>query len=200
MTLNKDFENEQIKLLNGGNKIAFSYFFSKYRDQVYFYCLSFVKEAEIAEDITQDVFMNVWEKRELIDSGYPFSAFLYTIVRHHVLDTIRSAGIRLKVHQMLLSHAIDYVDGPEQQMNEKMIHEAVHDAIEQLTPRQKEVFILSREYGLPNKAIADKLGISLYTVQDHIKASLESIRKYFICKYGTNGFLLFVFLVTININ
>ena len=76
--------------------------------------------------------------------------------------------------------AIDYVDDVEKSLEEKNIQELIAQALEQLSPRQREIFELSRNRGLSHKEIAEQLGLSVYTVQDHIKNALEKIRAYLI--------------------
>ena len=78
MKLPLDIERELIRKLINGDKIAFSHLFSFYKSQVLYYCVHFVKDKEIAEDITQDIFLTVWEKKEDIRIEQSFSAFLYT--------------------------------------------------------------------------------------------------------------------------
>lgn len=69
----------------------------------------------------------------------------------------------------LMEQAIDYVDDVEKSLEEKNIQELIAQALEQLSPRQREIFELSRNRGLSHKEIAEQLGLSVYTVQDHIK-------------------------------
>ncbi len=79
-----------------------------------------------------------------------------------------------------MEQAIDYVDDVEKSLEEKNIQELIAQALEQLSPRQREIFELSRNRGLSHKEIAEQLGLSVYTVQDHIKNALEKIRAYLI--------------------
>ena len=167
MKLPLDIERELIRKLINGDKIAFSHLFSFYKSQVLYYCVHFVKDKEIAEDITQDIFLTVWEKKEDIRIEQSFSAFLYTIARNRIYDIFRSLSARSVLYEKLMEQAIDYVDDVEK-------------ALEQLSPRQREIFELSRNRGLSHKEIAEQLGLSVYTVQDHIKNALEKIRAYLI--------------------
>ena len=68
----------------------------------------------------------------------------------------------------------------QKSLEEKNIQELIAQALEQLSPRQREIFELSRNRGLSHKEIAEQLGLSVYTVQDHIKNALEKIRAYLI--------------------
>ncbi len=178
MKINPEFEKDLILKLNRGDPMAFSHLFSLYKNQVFYYCMRYVKEKEIAEDLTQDVFLTIWDKRKIIDPETPFSAFLYTITRNLIFDTFRSLEARSRLYRTLLAHAVDYTEEVEKKLEEKNIRELLQQALKGLTERQREVFLLSREKGLSHKEIALKLDISLYTVQDHIKDALERIRTY----------------------
>ena len=72
-----------------------------------------------------------------------------------------------------MEQAIDYVDDVEKSLEEKNIKELIAQALEQLSPRQREIFELSRNRGLSHKEIAEQLGLSVYTVQDHIKKCIR---------------------------
>ena len=180
MKLPFDIERELIRKLINGDKIAFSHLFSFYKSQVLYYCVHFVKDKEIAEDITQDIFLTVLEKKEDIRIEQSFSAFLYTIARNRIYDIFRSLSARSVLYEKLMEQAIDYVDDVEKSLEEKNIQELIAQALEQLSPRQREIFELSRNRGLSHKEIAEQLGLSVYTVQDHIKNALEKIRAYLI--------------------
>lgn len=119
MKLPLDIERELIRKLINGDKIAFSHLFSFYKSQVLYYCVHFVKDKEIAEDITQDIFLTVWEKKEDIRIEQSFSAFLYTIARNRIYDIFRSLSARSVLYEKLMEQAIDYVDDVEKSLEEK---------------------------------------------------------------------------------
>lgn len=178
MKLPLDIEKELILKLMKGDKIAFSHLFSFYKSQVLYYCVHFVRDKEIAEDITQDIFLTIWEKKEELRVESSFSAFLYTIARNRIYDMFRSLSTRSVLYEKLMEQAIDYVDDVEKSLEEKNLRELIAQAMEQLSPRQREIFELSRSKGLSHKEIAEQLGLSVFTVQDHIKHALEKIRTY----------------------
>lgn len=175
MKLPLDIERELIRKLINGDKIAFSHLFSFYKSQVLYYCVHFVKDKEIAEDITQDIFLTVWEKKEDIRIEQSFSAFLYTIARNRIYDIFRSLSARSVLYEKLMEQAIDYVDDVEKSLEEKNIQELIAQALEQLSPRQREIFELSRNRGLSHKEIAEQLGfVCLYRARSYKKCIREN--------------------------
>lgn len=178
-----------------GDKIAFSHLFSFYKSQVFYYCVHFVKDKEVAEDITQDIFLTIWEKKEELRVEHSFSAFLYTIARNRIYDLFRSLSAQSVLYEKLMEQAIDYVDDVEKSLEEKNIQELIAQALEQLSSRQREIFELSRNKGLSHKEIAEKLDLSVYTVQDHIKNALEKIRTYLVPFINTYPILVAVIIL-----
>lgn len=180
MKLPLELEQKLIRQLIEGDTMAFSHLFSYYKSQVFYYCVHFVRDKEIAEDITQDIFLTIWEKRGVLNADGSFSAFLYTIARNRIYDIFRSLSAQSVLYERLMEQAIDSVSEVEQSLEEKNIQELIMQALEQLSPRQREIFELSRSKGLSHKEIAQQLGLSVFTVQDHIKNALEKIRTYLV--------------------
>lgn len=117
--------------------------------------------------------MTVWEKKEDIRIEQSFSAFLYTIARNRIYDIFRSLSARSVLYEKLMEQAIDYVDDVEKSLEEKNIKELIAQALEQLSPRQREIFELSRNRGLSHKEIAEQLGLSVYTVARSYKKCIR---------------------------
>lgn len=195
MKLPSDIEKELILKLSKGDKIAFSHLFSFYKPQVFYYCVHFIKDKEAAEDITQDIFLTIWEKREGLCVEHTFSAFLYTIARNRIYDIFRSLSAQSILYEKLMEQAIDYENDVEKSLEEKNIQELITQAVEQLSPRQREIFELSRNKGLSHKEIAEQLGLSVYTVQDHIKNALEKIRTYLVPFINTYPILITIIIL-----
>ena len=143
-------------------RLLFSHLFSFISPSPLLLC-PFYQDKEIAEDITQDIFLTVWERKKIFGLSSLFSAFLYTIAEivftiYFVLCLARSV-----LYEKLMEQAVDYVDDVEKSLEEKNIQELIAQALEQLSPRQREIFELSRNRGLSHKEIAEQLGLSVYT-------------------------------------
>ena len=195
MNINAEIEKNLVQRLNQGDEVAFSHLFSMYRGQLFYYCIGFLKEKTIAEDLTQEIFLTIWDKRESVDAEKSFSAFLYTIAKNQIYDTFRSLNARSRIYQALLEHAVDYTKEVEEKLEEKNMQELLQEALRTLTDRQQEVFRLSREKGLSNKEIAEELSLSVYTVQDHIRDALAKIRSYLLKYLELYPIILWVVLL-----
>lgn len=186
-----------VRLING-DEDAFCELYAAYKNRLLYFAMKFVKSREFAEDIFQDAFTAIWQGRRFIHPDASFSAYLHSIVRNRILNLIRDMEKENALKEQLLSQAIDYTDNTKDTVLANDLTALVQRALSSLTPRQREIFELSREAQLSHKEIAVRLGISVHTVQEHISVSLQTIRTY-LAKYdGTYADLLLV-LICLNI-
>lgn len=166
-----------VEALKRGDKAAFEEIFHLYHKQIYAFCYSFLHQKEDAENITQDVFVKLWLKRATIDIEKSFSGFLFTMARHLALNHIRAAINR----QILMREALHDKHAVYNQVEEKVSYNEIKQALNQLTnqlpPRRKEIFLLSREEGLSHLEISKRLNISVHTVESQMTKALKFIRK-----------------------
>lgn len=176
-------ENELVVRLINGDREAFCTLYSWYKEPLTFFAIKFLKSAEFAEDIVQDTFTHIWLGRKFIQADVPFSAYLYAIVKNRVLNQLRTLERQQLLEAHLLKYAMDYTEDTQQEILSHDLKEVIQKAFETLTPRQQEIFRLSREGQLSYKEIACQLGISVHTVHEHITICLQTIRKY-LTKYA----------------
>lgn len=191
-------ERDLLVRLIGGDEEAFCELYARYKSRLLYFALKFVKSRDFAEDIFQDTFAVVWQSRRFINPDSSFSAYLYTIVRNRILNRMREMANEDRLKEHILTQAIDYSDNTRQTILGNELKNLVKTALQQLTPRQRQVFELSREAQLSHKEIADALGISVNTVQEHISASLKLIRSYLTKYSGTYADLLLL-LICLNL-
>ena len=187
-------ERELVLRLIDGDEDAFCELYAAYKNRLLYFAMKFVKSREFAEDIFQDAFTVVWQSRRFINPDASFSSYLYTIVRNRILNQIRDMANEDKLKEYILSHAVDSAN----ETNNKILFDDLKDvlirALEQLTPRQREVFNMSRDLQMSHKEIAEALGVSVNTVQEHISVSLKVIRAYLTKYSGTSADILLILL------
>ena len=187
-------ERELVLRLIDGDEDAFCELYAAYKNRLLYFAMKFVKSREFAEDIFQDAFKVVWQSRRFINPDASFSSYLYTIVRNRILNQIRDMANEDKLKEHILSHAVDSA----KETNNKILFDDLKDvlsrALEQLTPRQREVFNMSRDLQMSHKEIAEALGVSVNTVQEHISVSLKVIRAYLTKYSGTSADILLILL------
>ena len=191
-------ERSLILRLIGGDEDAFCELYATYKNRLIYFAMRFLKSREYAEDVFQDAFTVVWQSRRFINPDASFSSYLYTIMRNRILNQLRNAANEEKLKESILSQALDYTEDTKREVMLNDLKSLISHALQQLTPRQREIFEMSREAPLSHKEIADKLGISVNTVQEHISTSLKLIRTYLIKYSGSEYVDLLLLLICLN--
>ena len=191
-------ERSLILRLIGGDEDAFCELYATYKNRLIYFAMRFLKSREYAEDVFQDAFTVVWQSRRFINPDASFSSYLYTIMRNRILNQLRNAANEEKLKESILSQALDYTEDTKREVMLNDLKSLISHALQQLTPRQREIFEMSREAQLSHKEIADKLGISVNTVQEHISPSLKLIRTYLIKYSGSEYVDLLLLLICLN--
>jgi RNA polymerase sigma-70 factor (ECF subfamily) len=168
---------ELLLLIQKDDKVAFYNLYERYSKRLYGFVLKFIKQEEDAEEIVQEVFIKIWEARNKIDVYSSFESFLFTIAYNATMSLFRKKISEKKYLDHLKSlqqfeKAPDLTD--EIDFNE--LNEKVQSLLNELTPRQKEIFQLSREEGLTHDEIAKELNISVNTVKKHMVNTLSFLK------------------------
>lgn len=181
----------QIKLLAEGNEAAFREVYDLYHQKVYALGYYFTHSPSVAEDITQDIFLKIWDKRRELKEVQNFSSWIKVLVRNHAYNLI-AINARERLHRKNQSYDIVVPSLAEAKLEGKERNNIFEKAINNLPDQQKKVFILSRYEGFKIAEIADMLKISPNTVKNHLKAANHSIAKY--CSRHIELLFLLLFL------
>jgi len=143
---------------------------------VYRFAYSYLKSRPAAEEIVQECFIKIWEKREQLREDVPLKGYLFTTAHHAILNELRRDQHRLRMAGQAAA------TGPTSVANEAKYHEmeALYlAALDKLPPKQREAFLLSRQQGLSYPEIAGRQGVLVKTVEAHIMQALKTLRTYF---------------------
>lgn len=171
-------ERSLVLRLIEGEEDAFCELYAAYKNRLIYFAMRFLKSREYAEDIFQDAFTIVWQGRRFINPDALFSAYLYTIVRNRILNQLRDLSYQDKLREQILSQAVNYTNETRDEIIANDLRQFISCALQQLTPRQREIFEMSREQQMSHREIAEVLGISVNTVQESISISLKTLRAY----------------------
>lgn len=185
-----ELEKELVERLIEGDESAFCELYALYKNRLIYFAMKFLKSREFAEDVFQDAFTAIWQNRRFLNPEMPFSSYIYTIVHNRVLNLLSTLECDRRLKESILSSAIELDDDTSQSLQNDDIRGIIDKALQSLTPRQSKVFTMSRKQFMSHKEIAAELGISVYTVQQHISESLKTIRAY-LSKYSDIIILLF---------
>lgn len=168
---------ELLLLLRKGDRVAFYNIYERYCKRLYGFVLRFIKQENDAEEIVQEVFVKLWEARNKIDVSSSFDSFLFTISYNTTMSLFRKRIKEKKYLEYL--NSLQQIENAPDAIEEIYFNELdtnVRSLLQHLTPRQKEIFQLSREDGLTHEEIAKKLGISVNTVKKHMTNTLAFLK------------------------
>lgn len=165
-----------VSALRSGSQEAFEQLYHSYKSRVYYNTYRLVMRAEIAEELTQEVFLKIWLLRETIDPGRSFPAFLFRISGNMVMDFYRKAASDKKLRETLIRSASEQ-DEPAERQEWAVQKDVIHDAIKKLPQRRREVFELCKIEGKTYTEVAGMLGISQGTINDHIVKATRFLRE-----------------------
>lgn len=170
---------ELLKAVAAGELEAFRELYDRYIQQVYAYSYFLTRSNEQSEDLSQELFTKIWTKRNELARLDNFDAWLTTLVRNQAYNYLRKNALEQRhLKQLYQQQPTSESTGTEAVVIGKEYAKLYEEAIENLPPQQKKVFLLSRKEGLKHEEIASNMGISLNTVKNHMKAALFSIRTH----------------------
>jgi len=174
---------------------AFDAIYYKYSHKLHLFVLRYLKQEEDAEGIVQEVFIKIWESRKKIDTYQSFEGFIFTIAYNATISLLRKRMSETKSREYLKS--LQQPDIPETAIDElqyKELNHKVQKLLKELTPRQREIYQLSREEGLSHKEIAEKLDLSESTVNNHLVTILKYLKSHLDKGLLVNAFYFLMFL------
>lgn len=139
----------------------------KYAYQLYKVCRNFYLTHEDAEELVQDVFIKIWDRRDEIKLGFSFRSYLFTIAKNDILKFSRKKVLSCTIDNYMHEHAPQTHQDGENMMIYKETESYVAAIINSLPPQKQKIYILSRLEGLSHEQIAEKLGLSVRTVENH---------------------------------
>jgi len=182
-----------VECLKKDDFSAFDALFHKYSTNLYAFALSITRDSFAAEEITQLVFLKVWEKRGQINEHLSFKSFLFSVAYHETISWLRKEkSEKIRIGEFVRISGFQTSE-TEQSVEFRDIEGLANQLILEMPEKRKEIFKLSREQGFSNKEIAEKLGISIKTVENQMTSALKFLRE----KLGKHNILglLFYFLM-----
>ncbi|WP_018626198.1 RNA polymerase sigma-70 factor [Niabella aurantiaca] len=171
--------NEDKKLLTeiaAGREQAFRHLFNKYHQRVGSYIVQITGSRELAEEVVQDVFLKLWMNRSTLETVNNIDAYLFVLAKNHALNYLRKLARELKQQEKWKK---DPSAAPAaDDLPENAYYRQLDEAIDQLPPQQKKVYLLSRHQRLKYAEIAQELNLSRETVKSYLRIATASITAY----------------------
>jgi len=190
-------ENDLLARIAEGDEKAFAPIFHHYRRKIYSYAYHLCGNSAQADELVQDVFMKIWMHREKIPHILRFDNWLFTIARNQVFDMLKNMAKESALRRQMAG-----LPEPEANLVEDIVltrenEEQLQRALDQLSPRQRLIFTLSRHQGMKHEEIASHLHISRHTVKTHLVQALKTLRD--ILHFPSDSILLVGLLIIKNI-
>lgn len=173
----KDFSNNEylIGFLKKGNEKAYEFLMDTYYQRLCVYANSLCKDIYTSEDIVQNVFSRVWERRHKLMESRSIKSYLYQSVHNEFINQYRRKSKLLMVEHEYHEALIKVLDEDASAIN-KLI-DLVKEEIQNLPPKCKKIFLLGKQEGLTYLEISEHLGVSFRTVENQMSKALAIIRK-----------------------
>lgn len=174
----KNITEELLNRLRNGDMLAFDQVYKLYSHKLYSFIFKILKNEAEADDIVQEVFVKIWESRDKLRDLKLFNSFIFTIAYNNSIDLIRKRINNSKYLEHLRNSSIIYTTPTlVSDIEFTELNTQVEKLIANLPERQKEVFLLHKHKGLTYAEIADQLGISKNTVENHMVKALKYLRQ-----------------------
>lgn len=176
LTTNPYNEKELLDSFFAGSEKAFAAIYERYSPSLISFVASRLDSLEEAKDVIHDLFVYLWEEKSTIQIKYSLEAYLFAAVRYRIVDRIRHNTTQEKyINKLRLLRPTEH-ESIENKIAAKELEKGIENAINELSPRVKEVYTLSRINHLSVSEIANLLKVKPQTVKNQLTSALSFLR------------------------
>jgi RNA polymerase sigma-70 factor (ECF subfamily) len=168
-------DKELIRRLKKGDIDAFSRIFYAYSSKLYHFAYGYLKSKEDAEEMVQEIFSKIWDKRADIKEEYEFRSYLFSIAFNYIKKHFRSKALINKYAEFATTNNQES-EQIQEDVNYASLKLRVDQLVDQMPEKRKSVFFKSRVEGKNSKEIAAEMNISPSTVENHLNQALRFLR------------------------
>jgi RNA polymerase sigma-70 factor (ECF subfamily) len=160
-----------------GDEAAFDTLYRRYAVRLLNMAYQKTNSNELSKELVQEVFMELYVHRANVEVHTSLQGYLHTILQHKIFNYYRHSAVREKYRQFMLQRGGQHAADPGKKLESKELQARIAGLIQQLPDQCRTVFLLSREEQLSNAAIAERLHISVNTVEQHIRKARRLLRE-----------------------
>ena len=170
-------EKEELELLRNASMQSFESLYHRYSGKLYNFVMKVSKgDSYIAEELVQRTFIKVWETKEYVNPDKSFISYLCTIAKNMLLNEYEHQTVQYIYHAYVKLNLMDIDSSTEKEVDKDLLEEYIDILAENLPPKRREIFILSRKEGLSNKRISELLHISESTIETQLSKALAFMK------------------------
>lgn len=177
-TLSSEKDNLLLGLLHKGDESAFTVIYERYHKLLYVVAFNYLKNQEMAEDAVQQVFLKLWESKNIIAVSINLKNYLFTMIKNHVLNEIRNNQNAIEKNYELAQLSLGFDDELLARLEEKEMMSHFYKAINRLPEQKRQVCLFKLQGNLSNLDIAQQMKISVPTVKSHYSQAIKMLRPY----------------------
>lgn len=171
-------ESELLRQLNDGDHQAFTFLYREYSEALYYNILSMVKDENTAEELVQEIFAHIWNKRESIHVQTTFANYMFTVSRNRVYDFFQQLDRDQDLYSRIRSTASENYSHVEEDLFARENRDLLDKAIASLPPQRRKAFELCKLEGLSYQKASEQMGVSLSTLKDHMANARYDLQQY----------------------
>jgi RNA polymerase sigma-70 factor (family 1) len=169
-------DEQLMKEIKADNKFAFDTLYRQYSKKLFQFGFSILKSTEETENLIQDVFLNLWENRQKVEKDASVKSYIFTIAYNSAISILRKKSRESQFIEYLESIQDTSMRSCDLDIEYNELSKKLEDIIKELPQRQKEVYLLHKFDGLKYYEIAERLDISVNTIENHMSRALKTIR------------------------
>jgi RNA polymerase sigma-70 factor, ECF subfamily len=166
-----------LKKIQSGDLKEFEKLFKLFYSPLCVYANRLLNDKDKAEEIVQEIFYKIWKNREFLDIKVAFKPYLYRSVHNNCLQAIEHNGVEEKYKLHIMLDNKDFVTDPLKEMELEEMNHVIENTMENLPERCRTIFTMNRYEGLKYREIAEKLKISVKTVEAEMGKALYTFRQ-----------------------
>lgn len=172
-------EKELLNRVASGDEKAFEELYGLYSHRIFGNLLKLVRSEDTAQELLQQVFIRIWEKRASIDADRSFRSYLFRIAENCVYDFFREASRHKRLQERLIEAVAGEYSYIEETLLQKESSELLQKALETLPAQRRKVFELCKLNGKSYKEVSELLDISTSTISDHIVKATKALADFY---------------------
>jgi RNA polymerase sigma-70 factor (ECF subfamily) len=185
-------ESSLFYRLSEGDVDAFTSIFNFYEPRIFPFVFKMTKSEVIAEEVVQEIFIKLWTNRASLGAVDNPKGYLFRMASNQTITHLRGKARQMKLAKAVAHFVDEESNATEEFLELKEVQSLVHEAVEQLPPQRKLIYTMSRQQGLKNDEIAQRLNISVSTVKNQLTEALRTIKNHLKQNPGTASIIIMI--------